>query len=66
MKISVATPSVEDVISPLVSGLLTIRSRFDGALDEAAPLLWTARDTGFTSLGFVDKQYKLSAYYSCW
>ncbi|KAF8327082.1 ATP citrate lyase isoform 2 [Amanita rubescens] len=42
------------LISSLASGLLTIGSRFGGALDEAAAMFSNARDTGMTPREFVD------------
>ena len=66
MNTIVATRAGKDLISSLASGLLTIGSRFGGALDEAASMFSSARDTGLTPREFVDqsrKQNKLSAYY---
>ena len=65
MNTIVATRAGKDLISSLASGLLTIGSRFGGALDEAASMFSNARDTGLTPREFVDqcrKQNKLSAY----
>ncbi|KAJ7712042.1 ATP citrate lyase isoform 2 [Mycena metata] len=42
----------------LASGLLTIGSRFGGALDEAASMFSEARDTGLTPREFVDNSRK--------
>ncbi|KAG2038336.1 citrate synthase-like protein [Suillus americanus] len=42
----------------LVSGLLTIESRFGGALDEAGSIFSGARDTGLTPREFVDNPRK--------
>ena len=67
MNTIVATRAGKDLISWLASGLLTIGSRFGGALDEAAAMFSNARDTGMTPREFVDsarKQNKLSAYLS--
>jgi len=67
MNTIVATRAGKDLISSLASGLLTIGSRFGGALDEAAAMFSNARDTGLTPREFVDsarKQNKLSAYFS--
>ena len=67
MNTIVATRAGKDLISSLASGLLTIGSRFGGALDEAAAMFSNARDTGMTPREFVDsarKQNKLSAYLS--
>ena len=65
MNTIVATRAGKDLISYLASGLLAIGSRFGGALDEAASMFSSARDTGLTPREFVDqsrKQNKLSAY----
>ncbi|TFY51844.1 hypothetical protein EVJ58_g10350, partial [Rhodofomes roseus] len=62
MNTIVATRAGKDLISSLASGLLTIGSRFGGALDEAASMFSGARDTGLTPREFVDqcrKQNKL-------
>jgi ATP citrate (pro-S)-lyase len=63
MNTIVATRAGKDLISSLASGLLTIGSRFGGALDEAACMFSTALDTGLTPREFVDdcrRQNKLS------
>ena len=63
MNTIVATRAGKDLISSLASGLLTIGSRFGGAIDEAAAMFSNARDTGMTPREFVDacrKQNKLS------
>jgi len=65
MNTIVATRAGKDLISSLASGLLTIGSRFGGALDEAASMFSGARDTGLTPREFVDqsrKANKLSAF----
>jgi ATP citrate (pro-S)-lyase len=65
MNTIVATRAGKDLISSLASGLLTIGSRFGGALDEAASMFSGARDTGLTPREFVDnsrKANKLSEY----
>jgi len=65
MNTIVATRAGKDLISSLASGLLTIGSRFGGALDEAAAMFSSARDTGLTPREFVDqsrKANKLSAF----
>jgi ATP citrate (pro-S)-lyase len=65
MNTIVATRAGKDLISSLASGLLTIGSRFGGALDEAASMFSNARDVGLTPREFVDdsrKANKLSAY----
>jgi ATP citrate (pro-S)-lyase len=54
MNTIVATRAGKDLISSLASGLLTIGSRFGGALDEAATMFSDARDTGLTPREFVD------------
>lgn len=54
MNTIVATRAGKDLISSLASGLLTIGSRFGGALDEAAAMFSQARDTGLTPREFVD------------
>ncbi|KAF7794003.1 hypothetical protein EIP86_005130 [Pleurotus ostreatoroseus] len=62
MNTIVASRAGKDLISSLASGLLTIGSRFGGALDEAASMFSNARDTGLTPREFVDscrKQNKL-------
>lgn len=64
MNTIVASRAGKDLISSLASGLLTIGSRFGGALDEAAAMFSSARDTGLTPREFVDqsrKANKLSA-----
>ena len=64
MNTIVASRAGKDLISSLASGLLTIGSRFGGALDEAAAMFSNARDTGLTPREFVDnsrKANKLSA-----
>lgn len=65
MNTIVATRAGKDLISSLASGLLTIGSRFGGALDEAAVMFSNARDTGLTPREFVDscrKANKLSMF----
>ncbi|KAE9389757.1 ATP-citrate synthase [Gymnopus androsaceus JB14] len=58
MNTIVATRAGKDLISSLASGLLTIGSRFGGALDEAAQMFSSARDTGLTPREFVDQSRK--------
>lgn len=58
MNTIVATRAGKDLISSLASGLLTIGSRFGGALDEAAAMFSNARDTGLTPREFVDQARK--------
>ncbi|KAL5476926.1 ACL1 [Sanghuangporus weigelae] len=58
MNTIVATRAGKDLISSLASGLLTIGSRFGGALDEAASMFSHARDTGLTPREFVDESRK--------
>jgi len=63
MNTIVTTRAGKDLISSLCAGLLTIGSRFGGALDEAATMFSNARDTGLTPRQFVDQsrqQNKLS------
>ncbi|EIN08779.1 ATP-citrate synthase [Punctularia strigosozonata HHB-11173 SS5] len=55
MNTIVTTRAGKDLISSLASGLLTIGSRFGGALDEAASMFSQARDTGLTPREFVDQ-----------
>ncbi|KAF8872503.1 ATP citrate lyase isoform 2 [Infundibulicybe gibba] len=58
MNTIVASRAGKDLISSLASGLLTIGSRFGGALDEAAAMFSNARDTGLTPREFVDVSRK--------
>ncbi|KAF7967786.1 hypothetical protein HWV62_21408 [Athelia sp. TMB] len=58
MNTIVASRAGKDLISSLASGLLTIGSRFGGALDEAAVMFSNARDTGLTPREFVDNSRK--------
>ncbi|KAF9457825.1 ATP citrate lyase isoform 2 [Collybia nuda] len=58
MNTIVASRAGKDLISSLASGLLTIGSRFGGALDEAASMFSGARDTGLTPREFVDQSRK--------
>ena len=58
MNTIVATRAGKDLISSLATGLLTIGSRFGGALDEAASMFSNARDTGLTPREFVDNSRK--------
>ncbi|KAG8216625.1 citrate synthase-like protein [Butyriboletus roseoflavus] len=58
MNTIVATRAGKDLISSLASGLLTIGSRFGGALDEAASMFSGARDRGLTPREFVDESRK--------
>ncbi|KAJ3877424.1 ATP-citrate synthase [Lentinula edodes] len=58
MNTIVATRAGKDLISSLASGLLTIGSRFGGALDEAASMFTNARDRGLTPREFVDQSRK--------
>nr|QEQ50499.1 ATP-citrate lyase [Starmerella bombicola] len=62
MNTIVTTRAGKDLISSLVSGLLTIGPRFGGALDDAAREFTRAYDTGLSPREFVDgmrKQNKL-------
>ncbi|KAG8889345.1 citrate synthase [Tulasnella sp. 332] len=58
MNTIVTTRAGKDLISSLASGLLTIGSRFGGALDEAAYMFSNARDTGLSPREFVDESRK--------
>jgi ATP citrate (pro-S)-lyase len=58
MNTIVATRAGKDLVSSLASGLLTIGSRFGGALDEAASMFSNARDVGLTPREFVDDSRK--------
>ena len=58
MNTIVASRMGKDLISSLASGLLTIGSRFGGALDEAASMFSNARDPGLTPREFVDNSRK--------
>nr|CAD2191773.1 unnamed protein product [Meloidogyne enterolobii] len=49
----------KDLISSLVSGLLTIGDRFGGALDGAAKIFTQALDKGLSPMQFVNEQKKL-------
>ncbi|KIJ28621.1 hypothetical protein M422DRAFT_270021 [Sphaerobolus stellatus SS14] len=55
MNTIVATRAGKDLISSLASGLLTIGSRFGGALDEAAAMFSSAHDRGLTPREFVEE-----------
>ncbi|KAG2336573.1 citrate synthase [Suillus weaverae] len=54
MNTIVATRAGKNLISSLACGLLTIGSRFGGALDEAASMFSGARDMDLTPREFVD------------
>ncbi|KAG6864137.1 hypothetical protein C0991_012185 [Blastosporella zonata] len=58
MNTIVASRSGKDLISSLASGLLTIGSRFGGALDEAASMFSNTHDTSLTPREFVDNSQK--------
>jgi citrate synthase len=63
MNTIITTRAGKDLISSLVAGLLTIGSRFGGALDGAAEEFTKAFDKGLTPRDFVDtmrKENKLS------
>lgn len=63
MNTIITTRAGKDLISALVSGLLTIGSRFGGALDGAAEEFTKAYDKGMSPRDFVDtmrKENKLS------
>lgn len=50
----VSTRAGKDLVSSLVSGLLTIGPRFGGALDGAATMMTEAVDKGMTAVQFVN------------
>ena len=54
----VTTRAAKDLISSLVSGLLTIGPRFGGALDDAAREFTRAYDSGLSPRAFVDSMRK--------
>ena len=54
----VASRAGKDLISSLVSGLLTIGPRFGGALDEAARMFTAAVDSGVPAATFVSDMRK--------
>ncbi|KAG8931643.1 citrate synthase [Tulasnella sp. 418] len=58
MNTIVTSRAGKDLISSLCSGLLTIGSRFGGALDEAASMFSSAKDRGLTPREFVDESRK--------
>ena len=58
MNTIITTRAGKDLISALVSGLLTIGSRFGGALDGAAEEFTKAADKGLTPREFVDSMRK--------
>ena len=65
MNTIITTRAGKDLISALVSGLLTIGSRFGGALDGAAEEFTRAYDKGLSPRDFVDtmrRENKLSKY----
>ena len=65
MNTIITTRAGKDLISALVSGLLTIGSRFGGALDGAAEEFTRAFDKGLSPRDFVDtmrKENKLSKF----
>ncbi|QSL65632.1 hypothetical protein MERGE_002945 [Pneumocystis wakefieldiae] len=65
MNTIITTRAGKDLVSSLVSGLLTIGTRFGGALDSAAEEFTRAMDKGFSPRDFVDnmrKQNKLSIF----
>jgi len=67
MNTIITTRAGKDLISALVSGLLTIGSRFGGALDGAAEEFTKAFDKGLSPRDFVDgmrKENKLSEHFS--
>ncbi|GAB7362244.1 hypothetical protein MBLNU230_g2269t1 [Neophaeotheca triangularis] len=58
MNTIITTRAGKDLISALVSGLLTIGSRFGGALDGAAEEFTRAHDKGLSPRDFVDTMRK--------
>src|SRR6266436_4364407 len=64
MNTIVTSRAGKDLISSLCSGLLTIGSRFGGALDEAVYMFPNARDTGLTPREFVDDSRKQNKFIS--
>ncbi|TNN14595.1 ATP-citrate synthase isoform 2 [Schistosoma japonicum] len=56
----VTTRAGKDLISSLVSGLLTIGDRFGGALDAAARQFSQAYDSGLTPMEFVNQERQAS------
>ncbi|KAI1802747.1 citrate synthase [Daldinia bambusicola] len=58
MNTIITTRAGKDLISSLVSGLLTIGSRFGGALDGAAEEFTKAADNGLSPREFVDSMRK--------
>ncbi|KIO21410.1 hypothetical protein M407DRAFT_245492 [Tulasnella calospora MUT 4182] len=55
MNTIVTSRAGKDLIASICSGLLTIGSRFGGALDEAAAMFSSARDRGLSPREFVDE-----------
>ena len=58
MNTIITTRAGKDLISSLVAGLLTIGSRFGGALDGAAEEFTSAYDKGLSPRDFVDSARK--------
>lgn len=58
MNTIITTRAGKDLISSVVSGLLTIGDRFGGALDNAAKEFTRAQDMGLTPREFVDSMRK--------
>ncbi|OLL23321.1 putative ATP-citrate synthase subunit 1 [Neolecta irregularis DAH-3] len=58
MNTIITTRAGKDLISALVSGLLTIGTRFGGALDDAATQFSSAYDKGLSPRDFVDSMRK--------
>lgn len=65
MNTIVASRAGKDLISSLASGLLTIGSRFGGALDEAASMFSSAHDRGLTPREFVDESRRANKLSLC-
>ncbi|CAO1630639.1 unnamed protein product [Sympodiomycopsis kandeliae] len=55
MNTIITTRAGKDLVSALVSGLLTIGDRFGGALDDAAKTFSSAKDRGLSPREFVDE-----------
>lgn len=69
MNTVITTRAGKDLVSSLVSGLLTIGDRFGGALDGAAAEFTRAVDLGQTPREFVEsmrKANKLSEFFLLW
>lgn len=65
MNTVITTRAGKDLVSSLVSGLLTIGDRFGGALDGAAAEFTRAKDLGLTPREFVDQMRKANKLSQC-